>query len=550
MAAPKQRDFSKLWIVVVLIGLACYYLALLRPAIVGLWGDDAIYLMGAKSLATGQGYQLLSEPSPMAIIKYPPLFSALLAPVWLAFPDAANAILTCKLLVIALGIACLLLLYRLGRRCYALSRPEAAGICLLFGVNYIWLRCVTEVLSEPLFLLLTFGLIACALRLEKKPAPPNSAQMAGLVILSGLTFYTRTIGIAFIAGLALWLAKRYGRSSAYAYIGSCILLCLPWAWWTLAQPETIDIINGFYVYPENQSYINEFFFAIIKSHGLLPILQDAASQFPVAGLFALFPFLLDVPYLPLTPGWISLAALAVLVGGMLYAFWRLVKAPRISLVAACAWFYLLLTFLWYSHGQYPRLILCVAPFAYLFLYRQLKHITQTRMNNPAGRRAILAGISVLLIAINLWYPGLSHIPRGETMALNVRQDLWAEYQAAFSAIRRMTGPDDIMWSRYNGLYYLYTSRHVMNRNLIPGAATQIDWMQAHQFQQFYTVLAETLKKNRVSYILLEPNFNSDLAVEVPEMTNDILIRSMPADFKLVYASPSKWIRLYQLTPNH
>lgn len=546
--APKQRDWSKLYIVMVLVGLACCYLSLLRPAIVGLWGDDAIYLMGAKSIATGQGYQLLSEPSNMAIIKYPPLFSALLAPVWMSFHEISSVLWASKLFVIGLGLASVLILYRLGRRFYQLSRAEASGLCLLFGVNYIWLRCVTEVLSEPLFLLLIIGLVYAALRLEKKSALPHPREIGVLVLLSCLAFYTRTVGIAFMAGTALWLAKRYGRTNTYSYVGACTLLCLPWAWWTLAQPETIDMIHGFYVYPENQSYINEFFFAIIKSHGLLPILQDAGSQFPVAALFAAFPFLIDLPYLPQTPIWFSIATLIGLAGLALFGLYRLIASARVSLVAGCAWFYLALTFLWYSHGQYPRLVLCITPFLYLFLLAQLKRHTQTSITNPIARRAIVLGAPLLLIALNLWHPGLAHIPTGTTMAVNVRQAIWPEYQAAFSAIQRLTGPTDIIWSRYNGLYYLYTNRPIMNRNLIPGAETHMDWMTANQFQQFYEVLIATLQKNQVGYILLEPNFNSDMAVEVPEMTTDVLIRSMPARFTLVYASPHQWVRLYRFLP--
>jgi len=56
----------------------------------GIHHDDTIYWVGAKSIATGEGYRLLSYPGAPAQTKYPPLFPALLAVAWKinpAFPQ-------------------------------------------------------------------------------------------------------------------------------------------------------------------------------------------------------------------------------------------------------------------------------------------------------------------------------------------------------------------------------------------------------------------------------------------------------------------------------
>lgn len=555
MALPSMGGKREKWqIGLVLAVLACLYAFLLRPAVVGLWGDDTIYLTGAKAIATGQGYRMLSEPGMPAIIKYPPLFPTLLAPIWLIMPTVPQNLPVFKLFVIGLGLAAILLFYRLARRFYGCSRAEAAGLCLLAGTNYIWLRCVVEVLSEPLFMLLFFGLVYAARRLQDKQAKtrpnetPGLRQMGVLILLSCAAFYTRTIGAAFIAGMALWLGKRFGKSAAFTYLGSCLLICLPWAWWTLAQPETIAKIDGFYVYPENQTYLNEFFFAVIKSHGLPPILQEAASQFPGATLFSAFSFLIDLPYLPQNPAWIPFSALTLMAGLMFYALYRLLKTPNPSVVVSCLWFYAPLTFMWYSHGQYPRLMLCVAPFLYLALCKEIKYTAQKLSPVPRIQTMLPLGVMAALIAGNLLVPGILQIPRASAMASNLRQNLWRDYQGAFSAIVRLTEPGDILWSRYNGLYYLYTGRKTINRNIIPGSETGLDWLSANRYQAFYRVLHAALLRNRIRYILLEPNFNTDVAVEVPEMTTDILIHAMPGSFEPVYSSPDRMIRLYRLRP--
>src|ERR1700736_6254540 len=48
----------------------------------GFYHDDAIFWIGAKSIAQGHGYKILSIPGQPFQTKYPPLFPALLALAW------------------------------------------------------------------------------------------------------------------------------------------------------------------------------------------------------------------------------------------------------------------------------------------------------------------------------------------------------------------------------------------------------------------------------------------------------------------------------------
>jgi hypothetical protein len=536
-----------------LLGLLCLYIFILRPYVVGLWMDDTVYLIGAKSLATGHGYRMISEPSAPAIIKYPPFFPMTLIPIWLLFPASPDNLPIFKLFVIFLGLGVLWAFYLLGRRYYDLSRLEASGLCLVLGVNYVWLRCVVEVLSEPLFMLIMLGLFHFVLRIQAKGGAVTGRQLIGLIFMSCLCFYTRTIGIAFMAGLGWWLWRREGRSTARTYLGACTLGVLAWVGWTMIQPETTDKINGFYVYPENQTYIIEFLIALIKAHGILPILLDAATQFPSSLLLILLPSTLRMPDLPQHPAWIPWSCLVFIGGAFVYSFYRLWRQRQSSVVAYCLWFYLGVVFFWYSHGQYPRLLLCILPFLLLILFRAFKDILNRSSYSKPWSQTVSQGITcatlLLLTGVSLLIPGFSEIPRGNNMALNVRKDLWPDYQAAFSAIRHLVRPEDIVWGRYSGLYYLYTDRKVLNRSLIPGLETKIDWLAASQYRQFYDVLNQVLAKNQVRYLLLEPNLNSDYALEIPETATSNLIRGNPSAFERVYCSPNKVIRLYRYTPS-
>ena len=71
----KQRAIIAVFFAV----LAVFYaLAWLSPAI-GLYHDDAVYLVTAKAIAAGHGYTIESLPHPIPQTKYPPLFPAVLA---------------------------------------------------------------------------------------------------------------------------------------------------------------------------------------------------------------------------------------------------------------------------------------------------------------------------------------------------------------------------------------------------------------------------------------------------------------------------------------
>src|SRR5690242_9355826 len=76
----------------------------------GLHQDDALYLVGAKSLAEGRGYRIDSLPGSPFQTKYPPVLSALLAPVWRwgpPFPENLRPAMAISWLMLPL---CLLML--------------------------------------------------------------------------------------------------------------------------------------------------------------------------------------------------------------------------------------------------------------------------------------------------------------------------------------------------------------------------------------------------------------------------------------------------------
>ena len=87
------------WVVVSIVVLSVFYMlvAAVGPRAVGLWQDDAIYLVTAKSLAEGRGYRHVEIPGQPYQTKYPIGYPAMLAAgfaIWRGFPANLPLLLT------------------------------------------------------------------------------------------------------------------------------------------------------------------------------------------------------------------------------------------------------------------------------------------------------------------------------------------------------------------------------------------------------------------------------------------------------------------------
>src|SRR5215471_14755946 len=70
---------SMLALIVILVTCAGLYLALMRPYSFGSYHDDGLYGVLGKSLATGQGYRVISLPAEPFQTKSPPFYPFLLS---------------------------------------------------------------------------------------------------------------------------------------------------------------------------------------------------------------------------------------------------------------------------------------------------------------------------------------------------------------------------------------------------------------------------------------------------------------------------------------
>ncbi len=118
------------------------HFAVMNPGVIGIFHDDGIYTVLAKSLADGAGYRLVSLPSSPVQLKYPVLYSSVLA---------VN--------VIAL-FGGLLLSYTFLRLDTAPSGIDAVTYVLLIGACPLVFSLTRLPVSDTLFFALTVGAVA------------------------------------------------------------------------------------------------------------------------------------------------------------------------------------------------------------------------------------------------------------------------------------------------------------------------------------------------------------------------------------------------------
>ena len=168
-------------------------------------GDNYMYYLLAHSLSTGQGYVSDIGPEPAPHTHFPPGYPVFLSLFLRIFP---NNIVALKLLNGLLFLASLFLLFRIVRKTtgkYGLWYALAA--CLLCTFQADLLRWTTILMSEMLYMTISFGIIALCLDLDldavRRKDCWHIVRLAGICLLVVCAYFVRTMGISVILAVTL-----------------------------------------------------------------------------------------------------------------------------------------------------------------------------------------------------------------------------------------------------------------------------------------------------------------------------------------------------------
>ena len=409
---------------------------------VGVVHDDGMYVILAKSLATGQGYRWLNLPGAPAATHFPPGYPAVLALLWWIYPVFPGNVILFKIAnalfcgIAAAGTA------RFAHSRLGLSARGAAAFTLVAMLGVPTLALSVMVMSEPLFLAVLLPILLMAERLADSERPARR-ELLLLGLAAGVATLVRTHGIALIAAIPLVLVIRRRRLvDAALCVAAAVAVVLPWQLWVSMHAGALPMpMRGNY-----ESY-GAWLVAGFQSEGIALLGRTAAQT--GTELLAMFATL-AVPSMPAVIRITALIALGALAVVGLRSSWRL--SPVTTLFIG---FYFAIVILWpfaptrFAWGVWPLVLMpLVLGARSLIAWRPA----------TSGHRVLRTAAITATIALALGHA--TYTLRG------YRGQWWQSIPKASAATispvvfwaARHTGPRDLLAVEAESAVYLYAER--------------------------------------------------------------------------------------------
>lgn len=439
--APVSR--RREWLVAALLGALAlvYAVSAIEPIPVGVFQDDGVYVVLAKSLATGEGYRFLQIPGMPNATHYPPLYPAFLAALWKLWPAFPGNVVLFKFANAVLTGLAAALTFTFARRRVGLDLVPAALATAAFTACAPVVLITVMVLSEPLFLVGLIGALFAAERAADS-GRPRDAVLAG--VAGGLLALVRTLGVVVVPATALVLLWRRRWAAAALVVTSAVIVMLPWQLWVAAHAaELPPVLQG--KYGPYASWVAD----AMRTEG--PAWVARLVWFNLTQITAQGWATVTVQSMP-DVRWIATAAL---IGLFALGWWQLVRRTPVAawtvvgyLALVVAWPFMPARFTW---GIWPLVGLVFA--------LAIQRVLAWRPSRPmiALRWAAIA-TTVLLCAgyVRYNYHGTSRGWWTQVQRLSAdRAQPFADWVTA------NTAPDDVLVTDDDLLIYLYTGRRTM-----------------------------------------------------------------------------------------
>ena len=451
------RSRLPLWILIlVLVVSSLIYVVTLSPDKFGVQYDDSIYVTSAKALATGQGYRIISLPYEPAETKYPPLYPLLLSLVWRSYSTFPENLIPMMLLSVLATIGFLAVTWRYLVNQHYAGRWTAVIVITLTAVNARTVILATSVVSEMVYAALSVAALLLAERYERERKDWIFGAGVGVVI--GLAFLTRSAGIALLLAVAVYfiIRRQWRRGLLPIAVGGAFVI--GWLVWSYLNKTTVEGVNVAYY----TSYLRDFDEVLnslqaIRNESKLAILLSIVLRNIVGFVLVSVPICLGLPY-ELIP-YFGFAFLFIVTG-----FVRL-SSKGFRLVQVYVVSYLAFHLIW-PYVTYSRFLMPLLPFLLLFVVTELNRlVTLMRREWSAkahlGKRvsAAVIGIAVTLsICAVLYYSGRDIYRSLASSALRKIARPAVEDREAIEWIKAHTDPSEVVICSRDPMYFLYTGR--------------------------------------------------------------------------------------------
>lgn len=468
MQENRRLWLSALWarygaLAATLVALVRYLLSF-APKLTGT--DDAVYLMLARSLATGHGLVDLHIVGTPPHTWYPFGFPLLLAPVVWLEPESPANVPPAMLVPLLFGVLCVPAACLCLARLLDASPALAAFVGLFMALNWVegWYAAKT-LLSETSYMVFSF--LALLFIHQYMTAPrPRWPQVVLALLFTAAGFFTRQVGMTLIiAGVAYALLRRHPRRAVLLLVLSSLLYA-PWAyrnaavgtsalaanyWDQFLRVKWDEPLLGTVTWPGLIVRLLEN----IWGHATGTVVQ-LLLPVPGQGFFSILPpFLASA--IPLVTG---LCLSALMVTGYVRRLQR-----QAGLVELYLFFYLGMILL--PSWQTVRNLVPVLPFLTYYLIYGLRTLVEAVQRYKwLGKRSLepaVALVVALLLLSNL-YADRQELREGamyRSMGMFYYQGDAGNERGFFEAsvwIRDSTSPDALFFYRFPEKLFLYTGR--------------------------------------------------------------------------------------------
>jgi hypothetical protein len=546
-----------------------YYAQAVDLEIVGFTHDDGVYATVGKALSQGKGFTLLHVVEEPGQIKYPFVYPAILALVWLINQHFPQNIPALNYITIAFTLASCWMIYVYLRHAQKFPGWLAILTIGLVTSNFFFIYFFSSVMSEAPYLFCSLLTLWAFHRLQSKQPVITRDGIYLLVLLSALTFLTRVTGITLMAAIGVWFLMHRQWKNALWYGAGCLAIgVFPWMLWVKANTPPVTDLN----YPLLNAYSNyglEFihnfsgasyirgvqndFFSLVNR-----LLEDMISLIP--NLLKLYPALRKYPNAEEIFENVNLTCAYLMFGYfMLQGVSTLRKSfagrrfnpDAFSVPGLYLFFYLVLITLWNYEDQMARFLTVVTPLLWMFFFKPLVHLLpEFGQPIPSQRKKMWAALAcVLFFSVLNLLPSPStyrtvYVSRTEHWVENGKYRwMWNEYKQVFSWIRKSLPTEARLAASSDVIFYLYT-----NRPTYYVFFASLRREKGKFLPESFPLLMKSLDHYKVQYLVAEPHMQARMVRYPVNLVAQELLDCYPKRFKRIYSSPKQAINIYQILP--
>jgi hypothetical protein len=524
------------WVILLglLVGGASYWSS--NKEMLGLFGDDGIYAVAAKSLSEGEGYRLISLPTTPDQTKYPFLYSYILSWLWRLYPMFPENIGLLKAANAAFLTTIFILSYLFYRCRVKGEESEALLFAALVCINPTVFSLTDFTVSDILFLLIFLSAFVIFDAVEECASRRGGVTLLAVIVALGCLTRSAAVPLAMAGAIHFAWNKRYRDLTHYVCL--VVLLVIPWWLWVRTHSnQTASSLLDYYV-----SYSSEppaFAIMWFDPFGAVEIVWGNL-RYMLDALDLIFQSQM-IPGLLLPVGLI-----------LLFGVWQSFNDQSVFFRSYVV-LYLGLVLSW----PFPsaRYLIPLAPGIYFFLFRgvQAAEIHLSNLMTTKTRKKILSHLVrvtfALVVVVHVgWishYLFSSHLATTRVWFGERLPASWRGFSETFEWIRSHTDDETILATSYDPMYYLYTGRRAIQPALYNPKTYFYPYGRAIPDVGSPAEIKAELKSLGVRFLIVHP-LSGDGEQDAHSKLCDELIRSYRTRPEIVFTSSDSKHRIYVL----